>query len=192
MAASATPRSRLSREARREQLLDAAAELTVERGSGAVTMERLAEWAGVSKALPYSHFENSDDVLIALYQRVVGKLGLRIIEALEQADADDDRVSLIVTTYFDTVADLGPILGAVTAPGSQTLELADGDRRVGPNFVSQLLSEHFGLSKTDARAVAPVLLASLTGTVTAWVEGDASRTRAERMSVDIMRVLLAQ
>lgn len=183
-------RSRLSREARREQLLDVATELVVTKGAEAVTMERLAEWAGVSKALPYSHFENRDDVLIALYQRVVGELGRRIIEAMEGAAPGTDKVELVVTTYLDTVADLGPVLSAVTAPGSHSARLADGDRRAGPRFVARLLREHFGESEARARAAAPVVLAGLNGAVGAWSACAASRREAQQMSVAVLRALL--
>ncbi len=190
MAIKDQPRIRLSREARREQLLDAAADLLVDRGATAVTMERLAEWAGVSKALPYSHFENSDDVLVAVHDRVVRQLGSRVLDALENSGPDDDRVTIVVRTYLDTVADLGPILGAVTAPGSQTSRLADGDKRVGPRFVAALLRNHFAMSRADAKAVAPVLLAALTGAVAAWVDRAASRSRVEAMAVTVMRALV--
>ena len=183
-------RARLTRDARREQLLDAAAQLLVERGAGAVTMERVAEWAGVSKALPYSHFENSDEVLIALYQRVVGELGARILQAVEAADPGTDRVPIVVATYLDTVADLGPVLKAVTAPGSHSAELADGDARIGPRFVARLLRDHFDVPKARAEAAAPVLLAALTGAVAAWSDRVARRGEVEEMSIAVVRALI--
>lgn len=190
MATAPKTRSRLSREARRAQLLDAAAKLLIEKGSGAVTMERLAEWAGVSKALPYSHFENSDDVLVAVYQQVVSQLGLNVLAALENAPEDSDRITLMIGAYFDTVAELGPILGAVTAPGSQTSALADGNKRVGPRFVARLLRDHFELPKGRAEAIAPILLSALTGAVTAWVDRAASRSEAEELSIVVTRALI--
>lgn len=184
-------RSRLSRAARREQLLDAAARLLVEQGENAVTMERVAEWAGVSKALPYSHFDNSDDVLVALYAESVGELGRRIVEAIESSDPASDRVPLLIATYLDTVADLGPILGAVTAPGSRTSELADGDHKNGPRFLARLLTDRFGVPRARARGAAPILLASLTGAVLAWRDGAASRAELEAMVISVMRALIA-
>jgi AcrR family transcriptional regulator len=180
----------MSRAARREQLLDASGRLLVERGAEAVTMERVAEWAGVSKALPYAHFENSDDVLVALHDRVVGELGGRILGALEEAPDGVDRVRLVVATYLDTVADLGPILGAVTAPGSPSARLADRDQRIGPRFVARLLIEHFALPKDRAKAAAPIVLAALTGAVAAWSDRVASRRQVEEMSIAVLRALI--
>ena len=54
--------TRLTRAARREQLLDAAAQLGA-ASLDSVTMEGLAAQAGVSKALPYKFFANRDEVL---------------------------------------------------------------------------------------------------------------------------------
>lgn len=192
MASGPKTRSRLSREARREQLLDAAARLVVDRGSTAVTMERLAEWAGVSKALPYAHFDNSDEVLVALYRRVVTELGQRVLDALESAEPGIDKVELVVRTYLDTVADLGPVLSAVTAPGSQSAALADGDQRIGPRFVARLLIDHFDLPRSRADAVAPILLAALTGAVAAWADRAGTRRQVEEMSVTVMRALVQE
>ena len=153
-------------------------------------MERVAEWAGVSKALPYAHFENRDEVLIALHQRVVVELGTRILRALEAADPATDRIPLLVATYLDTVADLGPVLEAVTTPGSPSAALAEGDSRVGPRFVARVLREHFGVSRDRAAATAPVLLAALTGAVAAWSDRVAKRPEVEEMSIAVVRALI--
>ncbi len=190
MPAAPTSRTRLTRVARREQLLDAAGRLLVAQGFPAVTMERVAEWAGVSKALPYAHFDNSDDVLVALHRRVVGELGHRMIEALDAAEPDQDRVPVLVRAYLDTVADLGPVLGAVTAPGSPSAELADRNTRVGRRFVTGVLVTYFGLSEERARGAAPILLAALTGAVMAWRDRDARRPEVEAMSIAVVDALI--
>lgn len=182
--------SRLSKSARREQLLDAAAKLLVERGASAVTMERVAEWAGVSKALPYSHFDNSDELLLALYDQVVSELGRRVVAALETTDPAADRIPLVVSVYLDTVAELGPVLGAVTAPGSRSADLAHGRERIGPRFLAWMLMEHFAVDKSRAKAAAPIMLAALTGAVTSWVDRVGTRAQVEEMSVAVVRALI--
>lgn len=180
----------MSREARRAQLLDVAGRLLIERGAGAVTMERLAEHAGVSKALPYSHFDNSDDVLVALYEQVVGRLGRRILRAIADADDGTDLVPVIIDAYLDAVADLGPVLGAVTRPGSLPSELADGDKRVGPTFVAEILVRHFDVSTDRADLVAPILLSALTGAVGAWAAQPRRRREVQELAVAVMRTLV--
>ncbi len=46
-------------------------------------MEGIAARGGVSKALPYRHFDNADDVLMALYQREMALLAERVTARLE-------------------------------------------------------------------------------------------------------------
>lgn len=187
----ANARVRLRRDERREQLLDAAATLLAERGDGAVTMERVAAWAGVSKALPYAHFDNSDDVLVAVHHRVVGELGRRVVTALDASDPGSDRAALLVATYFDTVADLGPVLGAVTAPGSRTAELGDQDRKTGPRFAARLLTRYFDVPREQARGAGPIVLSALTGAVRAWGDRAASRRELEALATAAVRALVS-
>ncbi|MFI1471343.1 TetR/AcrR family transcriptional regulator [Streptomyces wuyuanensis] len=68
------PRQRLSPDARRSQLLDVAAALFAARPYDEVTMEEVAERAGVSRALLYRHFPGKRDLFAALYERVAEQL----------------------------------------------------------------------------------------------------------------------
>lgn len=183
------PRTRLRKEDRREQLLDAAEVLLIERGAAAMTMERLAEYAGVSKALPYSHFDNSDQVLVAVHRRVVYNLGQRILDALEASTDADDRVALVVRVYFDTVKELGPILGVVSSPGSRVAELADSDGSEGIRFAVHVMDRYLGVDRGRAEAAAPIVMAALSGAVTSWGRGQVSRRAVEPLCVEAMRTL---
>jgi len=60
---------RLARADRRDVLIDAAAELVAEGDIEAVSMEAVAERAGVSRPLVYKHFANRNELLAAVYQR---------------------------------------------------------------------------------------------------------------------------
>src|SRR5215831_10336364 len=99
--ASERKRTRLSAADRREQLLDAAAELV--RGSGflALSMESVAQHAGVSKGLGYAYFENADALALALYDREVGALYRRVEAAVSAASGFEARVRAGVHAYLD-------------------------------------------------------------------------------------------
>ncbi|HET9560157.1 MAG TPA: helix-turn-helix domain-containing protein, partial [Actinomycetota bacterium] len=60
---------RVGRAERRELLLDAAAALVRAGDAGSVSMEAVAEEAGVSRPLVYKHFANRDELLGELYRR---------------------------------------------------------------------------------------------------------------------------
>src|SRR5438093_11908715 len=94
---------RLTRAERRDQLLDSAAALLTERGFTALTMEGVAARAGVSKALPYSHFENADALVEALYQREIGHLTRNVVEAALAANGVESQIAAVVHAWFETV-----------------------------------------------------------------------------------------
>src|SRR5215217_7313161 len=59
---------RLTREARRAQLLDVAYAVIKREGTDALTLARLAEHAGVSKPIAYNHFGTRAGLLAALFR----------------------------------------------------------------------------------------------------------------------------
>jgi AcrR family transcriptional regulator len=179
-ATASAPVGRLSKEDRREQLLDAAADLVVERGVGALTMEGLAERAGVSKALPYQHFDNSSAVLIALYEREIGLLGRRVYDAVDGMADPEARVAAAIHAYFDVVAERGRVLGAFTGPGSSVAAEADQGARTGVEFVTALLVKPFGFSGRRARMLAAMFLGTLAGATDSWAHSDGGRERIEQ------------
>jgi AcrR family transcriptional regulator len=59
----------MSRTARGLQLLDVVEALALDEGAPAVTMERIAELAGVAKPVVYRHFGNASAALLAVLER---------------------------------------------------------------------------------------------------------------------------
>src|SRR5579864_9099669 len=78
---------RLARADRRDVLLDAAAELVATGDIETVSMEAVAERAGVSRPLVYKHFANRIDLLAALYQRESALLHNELSAAVTAADS---------------------------------------------------------------------------------------------------------
>ena len=64
-------RTRLSPDARRQQLLDTTQAMLISKGLQAFTMEGLAKAAGVSAPLVYNYFANRIELLQALLKRGV-------------------------------------------------------------------------------------------------------------------------
>jgi len=183
------PARRLTREARREQLLDVAADLLRVRTGGGFTMEGLAVAAGVSKAVPYQSFENSDGVLVALYRREMLGLATAVAEAVAREATPADRLRAAVRAYFDVIIDRGAVLVPLFAPGSSIAELADGGAREGYGFVADLLRNAAGLGTRDARLAASLLIGTLNGAADALAHRVASRKAIEARVVEIVLLL---
>ena len=89
------PRRRLSPDQRRAELVDVGAQLFAEQPYDQVQMDRIAERAGVSRALLYRHFPTKNALFAAIYQRAAGAL---------QADVRIDP-DLPLTTQVATALD---------------------------------------------------------------------------------------
>ncbi|TXI24662.1 MAG: TetR/AcrR family transcriptional regulator [Roseateles sp.] len=72
-------------QARRQQVLEAAAECFRRRGFHAASMAEIAKTAGMSPGHIYNLFENKDDIIAAIVQRDCAEVVTRITE-LQQAD----------------------------------------------------------------------------------------------------------
>ncbi len=178
-----SPHERPSRQRaseRRAQLLDAAADLLAERGVAGLTMEALAARAGVSKALPYRHFDNADDALVALYHRELDDLAQRIASAVRSVEPGDATIRAAVHAYFDAVAARGAVLARLAGAGSPVPDLAGG--REAPQGVAQLLTAAYGIRGRRVVVLASVVTAAVTAASDAWGRGDAGRSVCEQIA----------
>lgn len=98
----ATRRTRA--EQRSEQLLVAAARLMERSGSQAVSMQALAEEAGVSVGLIYRYFDSKDDLLLAVIVNVLNSLAERVPAAIETAEPDPvERLAAAFRAYCEVI-----------------------------------------------------------------------------------------
>ncbi len=169
---------RMTRAQRREHFLDVAAELVVDTGIESVTMERVAANAGVSKALGYAYFDNSDELLAALFEREMAFLDQRVATGMAAAQSFEDRIRANLSAIFDTLAERGALVGTllqVTPPdGSMDDRRKARDRSVEDFFTAMVESE-YGLPRRAALVAANVYMAASLGAINLWIHRRASR-----------------
>jgi AcrR family transcriptional regulator len=183
------PRTRMRGDERRRQLLDAAAQILVQHGAAAMSMERLAAEAGVSKALPYKHFDNSEDVLAEVYRRETSALGRSVWRALTDAEPGDDLIRLSIHVYFDEVGRRGPVLAALSAPGSSIPTAADPSQ-AGVTFEVEVFNKFHGLNRDQAKLVAGMIQGAIVGATGTWLAGHGSRDDLEDSLVLMITALI--
>jgi AcrR family transcriptional regulator len=182
------PRDRLSRYERRSHLLDVAAGLLV-AGEVPVSMESLAKAAGVSKALPYKHFDNVTAVQVALYQREARRLARRVWRALGDAEPGADLVQVWVASYFDSLAEHGTVLRALSTPGSGIPSLAD-PQQAGVRGVASVLRRFLGVDRQRAKEVSGLIQGGMVGAAVAWMDRSAKRPVVEALVVNLVRSVI--
>lgn len=116
---------RMSKEARRDHLLETALELIREEGTEALTLARLAERSGVTKPIAYEHFGTREGLLIALFRNYDDQTTQAVQVALAKgAKTLGEVASILSVAYIDTCVQMGPEVRAVYNSLSATLETA--------------------------------------------------------------------
>lgn len=111
----ATTSTRLSKQARREPLLNTAVTIVRTQGADGLTLVTLAEAAGVSRPIVYDHFGTRPGLLLALYRRLDERHRAAIAEAVREAAPTADEVARVISAaYFACATDM-PELGAISA-----------------------------------------------------------------------------
>lgn len=125
-------RTRLSREARQDQLLDLGAELFADRSYEDVHIEELAEVAGVSRGLLYHYFPNKRAFFAAMVSRESGRMA-----ELTSPDSDAPVVDQLrdgVEAYLDycqaNKAGVKAVFRGAASADAQVQAIIDEDLRV--------------------------------------------------------------
>jgi AcrR family transcriptional regulator len=181
----AAPRDRLTRDERRDHLLDVAATLVL-AGEAPLSMEGMARAAGVSKTLPYKHFDNIGAVLTELYQRETRRMAYMVWEQLQQAGPDDDLTRVWVRAFFDAVASHGAVIRSMSMPGSASATVSD-TASYGPEAVAIVLREVLGTDPQRAGEVSRMVYGGMVGAAISWQNGEASRDELEDLLVAHIR-----
>jgi AcrR family transcriptional regulator len=103
-------RTRFEPEVRRQQILDATAQLVTAEGLSAVSMERIGREAHVSKALVYNYFTSRNGLLAALLEREVRTYRHAQRTAAEAATDVASMVRVTTRAYLDHVAEKGVLI----------------------------------------------------------------------------------
>ncbi len=114
-------RTRLSAPQRRSQLLDVAGALFAEHGFHGLSMEQLADAAGVSKPVLYQHFPSKRQLYLALVGDALAEMESRVRKALAGTADNRARLEGAIEAYFGFVEDARFRLLFATA------ELADAE-----------------------------------------------------------------
>ena len=111
-------RTRLSPEARRDQILDETARLILVEGLSAMSMERLARDVGISKGLVYNYFPSREALLTALLRREQAELRDRGMATAMQARSYADLIRQTTRLYLEQSRDRGALINALLSDPS--------------------------------------------------------------------------
>jgi AcrR family transcriptional regulator len=163
--------ARLSRSERREALLDAAALLVAAGDVEAVSMEAVAERAGVSRPLVYKHFANRYELLSALYRREAAHLHAEMSAEVTAAETLEEMVRAFIRGALRAQADRAATFAALHAGGVRDRDRREEQRRRNRTtlryFATQAVRE-FRLDEHRAKTAMGIMLGAVDTVLAQW------------------------
>lgn len=167
-------RRRMTAAKRRAALLADAALLAEEQGLEAVTIERVADRSGVSRALIYGFFENSDALLAALFDDVVGAMDADIVARMDGVPGAERRLRIVIDVTLEHVRRRGALLGVLFQGYRQEGALADVRAKrqaFVEDFFAQEMVAELEVPEDQAKAAAAILQSAFLGALNAAHSG---------------------
>lgn len=178
-------RTRLSLEARRLQIADAAVELVLDHGPNAVTMKAVAQAAGVSEALVYRYFSSVIELLVFLARREQVLMASIQAARTQSHEGYSDRAEASVVGFLDYVAERRGLLQRLLGNGEVRRALRDehqGRLELAAQVVAELIHQQSGVSPEIGTPGWRILRAAATRTGKLLASGKIDRATAGRLS----------
>jgi AcrR family transcriptional regulator len=163
---------RVSREARRDLLIDAVVALIEAGRLDEVTMESVAERAGVSRPLVYRHFANRNDLLAAAYRREASTLHDELAAEVAAATSVVEMYRALVRgSLRATTASRDGVFAALRAAGTNNRDLRTEQRNRDVTTVRAFAARavrELGVEPAQATAATVLLLGAIDPLVAQW------------------------
>jgi AcrR family transcriptional regulator len=178
---------RLSRTARRAQLLLAARDVFAAHGYHAAAMDDIAERAGVSKPVLYQHFPGKLELYRALLTTYADELVDRVHQAISTTTDNQERVKAAVAAYFDFVAGEGQAYRLVFESDlrsePEAAAVVDGALTRCIDTVADAVTTDAGLDAPRARMLAVGLVGLSQVAAQYWLDSDRAVPRDEAVAL---------
>lgn len=154
-------RRRLQPEERKEMLLDCAAAYLREHGIATLTMDGLAQYAGVSKPLIYNYFTNRMTLLKALLVREVNIRKKLDREVSARANTLDEFIEQSSWTMLQHIKDRGNIIQPLMQEAEIVQALSEMRSEARETYVESIakrVRKQFGLPPTVAAIAVEIIM----------------------------------
>jgi len=170
--------TRLPRDQRRLQLLDAASEVFASKGYHAAAMDEIADAAGVSKPVLYQHFPSKLDLYLALLDQSCERLVEVLEEALSSTDNNANRVNATVAAFFEFVSSTSGDFRFVfesdlTGEDAVQQRLARVNHEIS-GAIADVITEDTSLPRPQAKLLAVSLVGIAQVSARYWISGGIS------------------
>jgi len=186
--AAPTKRTRLSPEARRDQILDAAKKSILEKGLQQFSLKKLAVDAGVSEPLLFHYFSSRIELLQQLLARDFNRSINSINDSVDGAESLDEILRLYVERNYDQCDEESviDILLAETEIASAIEEERRLNARHREIMLVEKISEALGIRRKKAAMIAVMASAASMSAARFAHDNEVSRDDAIQTVIDFI------
>lgn len=178
---------RLSRKARRVQLLGAARDVFAAQGYHAAAMDDIADRAGISKPVLYQHFPSKLELYQALLTTHAEELVGRLTRAIAATSDNEQRVRGAVAAYFDFVASEGESFRLVFESDlrgePEAAAVLDGAMTQCVDAIADAVTTDSGLNRERAQLLAVGLVGLSQVAARYWLDSGQAVDREEAVAL---------
>ena len=164
---STPPKSRLRGADRHQSFLDAARAIALESGLNGVTMESVANRAGVTKALGYRFFENREALLQALYEHDALIFRTTIRDVIDPNSAFEDQLRQTLRAIMRISIERKSVIISSMYNDPSVRERVKAEDAVSIEWLTRQILRRYGAEMAAARRMSRILL----GVIPAMVRG---------------------
>lgn len=176
------PRTRMTPEARRAQLLEVASSLLFEKGVEAVRIPEVAERAGVTRPVVYRFFPSRHAIFIALLEELSDALDTHMEAALATPSDVHSMVTAFIDTTCDAIEACGPgawlLLGGAALDDEVRGIVTEIEGRLAKPWVERVGRVLRGVDPVVVSAITAMLIAGSRAALGMWLRDEIDRETA--------------
>ncbi len=127
----------LIREQRKQDILEAALQLFAHTGYSATKIEQIAKKAGTSKGLVYNYFQSKEDILLAIFNRMIDEA--ETIWQFDSTATPKQQLTKILDATFLYLEEHGNLMKLITQLALQPKVVAELHQMIEQNQAAKLL-----------------------------------------------------
>jgi AcrR family transcriptional regulator len=186
---------------RRAEIIEATFFCIALKGYSNITMQDIADSAGVSKGVIHYYFRNKEELFLSVFEKLIGDLDAHIACRVEQVETPPEQIRAIIAAVFEKIRGnkkFQIVLLDFWAHSTRnaTLKRANSGqygryRHITKKIIADGIKQgHF--RKCDPSQVASALIGLIEGLLIQWVADEKAfaLARAQRMTEEIISAFL--
>jgi len=186
---------------RRAEIIEATFFCIALKGYSNITMQDIADSAGVSKGVIHYYFRNKEDLFLSVFEKLIGDLDSHIATKVQQAETPPEKIGAIISAVFEKIREnkkFQVVLVDFWAHSTKTatLKVANANqyaryRHLTKKIIVEGIKKGY-FKKCEPAHVASALIGLIEGLTIQWIfdEKAFALSRAQKLTEEIITAFL--